>query len=195
MKTKYWSLILICCLLLGITIQNGFGEGEFVGPDWLPKAKGSVDANGLHDPVVELKGFPLDAMGNINWVQGLNDGLFSPRAFLGPVEDFAAPDFNIVRIVPIATMPDVVYPHKPHVQIFHCNNCHPKIFVMKAGANPINMYKIAQGEYCGQCHGKVAFPITNCFRCHSKPKDPSYKGPAAYIDLPPDQRITQSAKP
>ena len=28
-------------------------------------------------------------------------------------------------------------------------------------------FKILQGEYCGQCHGAVAFPLTQCLRCHS----------------------------
>jgi c(7)-type cytochrome triheme protein len=41
---------------------------------------------------------------------------------------------------------------------------------MKRGANPISMVKIVNGEFCGRCHGRVAFPISNCARCHVKPK-------------------------
>ena len=29
------------------------------------------------------------------------------------------------------------------------------------------MMLILQGEKCGLCHGAVAFPLTECLRCHS----------------------------
>jgi hypothetical protein len=29
------------------------------------------------------------------------------------------------------------------------------------------MQKILDGEQCGVCHGAVAFPLTECRRCHS----------------------------
>jgi c(7)-type cytochrome triheme protein len=67
-------------------------------------------------------------------------------------------------------MPNVVFPHFPHTYWLDCGNCHPDIFVMKKGANPISMVKIVNGEFCGRCHGRVAFPISNCSRCHVKPK-------------------------
>lgn len=134
--------------------------------DWIPKAKGEPNENGLHDPAVELEGFPKDAQGNINWVKALDGGKFSPKGSLNPqdpaIKEF---DFDVLRF-PAGSMPDVVYPHKAHTQILDCWNCHPKIFEMKAGANPITMVKIMQGEYCGRCHGKVSFPLNDCFRCH-----------------------------
>jgi hypothetical protein len=34
----------------------------------------------------------------------------------------------------------------------------------------MHMTKIAAGEYCGRCHDRVAFPLTDCLRCHVKPK-------------------------
>jgi c(7)-type cytochrome triheme protein len=41
---------------------------------------------------------------------------------------------------------------------------------MKQGANPVSMDRIIRGEYCGRCHGVVAFPFTDCLRCHSRLK-------------------------
>lgn len=165
--------------------QIVMAEEGFVGPDWLPKAVGQPDGNSLHDPFVEMKKFPLDEAGNIDWVKTLNMGLIQPKGFLAPVEDLPPPDFNIVRIV-TGTMPDVVFPHKTHLRFLHCSNCHPKIFKMGAGANPITMDKVRAGEYCGRCHGKVAFPITmtTCYRCHSRSKDPKYSGPRAFLEVP-----------
>jgi cytochrome c551/c552 len=33
------------------------------------------------------------------------------------------------------------------------------------------MAAILMGEKCGVCHGKVAFPVSECRLCHSKKKD------------------------
>ena len=44
-------------------------------------------------------------------------------------------------------------------------------FVEKAGANKLNMQAILNGEQCGLCHGAVAFPLTECNRCHSVPNE------------------------
>ncbi len=67
-----------------------------------------------------------------------------------------------------AEMPPVVFPHWFHRIRFKCKVCHPDIFVMKAGANPVTMIKIIQGEYCGRCHnGRIAWAPLYCDRCHS----------------------------
>ena len=69
-----------------------------------------------------------------------------------------------------AGMPMVLFPHRAHTEWLDCENCHDKIFKAKQGANPVNMFAILQGEYCGQCHGAVSFPLTQCYRCHSVPR-------------------------
>jgi hypothetical protein len=33
------------------------------------------------------------------------------------------------------------------------------------------MAAILLGEKCGVCHGKVAFPVSECRLCHSKKKE------------------------
>lgn len=65
---------------------------------------------------------------------------------------------------------NVRFSHKVHTFWLSCKICHPGIFKAKNGANQFTMYDIWQGEYCGRCHGKVAFPpkgYDNCRRCHS----------------------------
>jgi c(7)-type cytochrome triheme protein len=78
-------------------------------------------------------------------------------------------DLNIVREVK-GSMPDVVYPHKQHTEWLDCSNCHPSIFVPQKGANQISMASILLGQKCGVCHGKVAFPVSECRLCHSRKK-------------------------
>lgn len=118
--------------------------------------------------VIPLQILPRDNAGNVDWVAALKQGIIKPRDALDPsMSPTPVIDLDIVFKVK-GGLPDVVYPHYPHTQWLMCSNCHPKIFIMQAGANPITQEKIEKGEYCGRCHGKVAFPLSNCTRCHSK---------------------------
>jgi c(7)-type cytochrome triheme protein len=147
--------------------------------------------DGIHDPTNDgtlalqppLQAFNDMARSNagnrVDWVKSLAQGKFAPRA--DRVDPKAAPmvmDLNIVREVK-GSMPDVVYPHKQHTQILDCSNCHPAIFKPQKGANQISMAGILLGEACGVCHGKVAFPVSECRLCHSKPKATATAAPAA----------------
>ncbi|MBL8333703.1 MAG: hypothetical protein JNM08_11380, partial [Rubrivivax sp.] len=67
------------------------------------------------------------------------------------------------------SMPAVKFPHRPHTLWLDCSNCHEQLFKSKAGANRFSMEAILNGEQCGLCHGAVAFPLTECLRCHSVP--------------------------
>ncbi len=72
----------------------------------------------------------------------------------------------------------VVFPHWFHRIRFKCKVCHEDIFIIKKGANDINMSKIMRGQYCGKCHnGLIAWEPLYCDRCHSytgnKPNAPT----------------------
>ncbi len=114
---------------------------------------------------------PKAKLGYVDWVAAVRDGTITPRGSIveGEVE-MTTIDFDVVFKVK-GPLPDVVYPHLPHTEWLDCRNCHPSIFKMQAGSNPVSMQKIVEGEFCGRCHGKVAFPLYDCMRCHSKPKN------------------------
>lgn len=62
-----------------------------------------------------------------------------------------------------------VFPHWIHRIRYKCYACHPALFEMKAGANPITMDAIRAGKSCGSCHdGKTAWGVgfDTCNRCH-----------------------------
>jgi len=112
---------------------------------------------------------PKDAVGGIDWVTALEDGVIEPQTSIDPAH---APQ-QIVLPLDVHLEPEnlplfkVTFPHKQHTEWLACANCHSGIFTMKAGADPITMEKIFAGEYCGECHGKVAFDVaTGCPRCH-----------------------------
>lgn len=143
--------------------------------------------DGIHDPDNEsthillppresFAALPKANSGNrVDWVKALNDGAISPR--YDRYDENAKPvvmDLNIVREVK-GSMPDVVYPHKQHTEWLDCSNCHPEIFIPQKGANSISMAAILLGQKCGVCHGKVAFPVSECRKCHSKRKPKAKK--------------------
>ena len=114
---------------------------------------------------------PKAKMGYVDWVAAIKEGVIKPKDSLDPNAVTMQPlNFDVIFKVNVSGLPDVVYPHYPHTIWLDCRNCHPGIFLMRAGANPVTMGKILKGEYCGRCHGVVAFPISDCFRCHSRPK-------------------------
>ncbi len=117
-----------------------------------------------------LNFLPQTPAGDVDWVSAIRDGLIRPIDSLqsGQVP-IPALDFNVVFPVR-GDLPDVVYPHLGHTLWLDCRNCHPGIFVMQAGANRVTMDAIFKGQFCGQCHGKVAFPLSDCNRCHTRPK-------------------------
>jgi c(7)-type cytochrome triheme protein len=149
-----------------------------------PELKGNLPPpeDGAHDPVNDGTHSlqpPLTAFSNlsksntgnrVDWVKSLDEQSIKPRSDRN--DPSVAPmvmDMNIIREVK-GSMPDVVYPHKQHTQWLDCSNCHPGIFIPQKGANQISMASILLGQKCGVCHGKVAFPVSECRRCHSKSK-------------------------
>ena len=126
----------------------------------------------LQTPREAFETLPDSKSGNyVQWNEAMDQGLIEPRNSLAPVSTPPIVlDLNIVREVK-GSMPDVVYPHKQHTQWLDCSNCHPAIFIPQKGANQISMASILLGEKCGVCHGKVAFPVSECRRCHSRPKE------------------------
>jgi c(7)-type cytochrome triheme protein len=140
------------------------------------------EADGIHDPTADgtmmlqppreaFGALPKSRSGNyVDWNRAVDEMLISPRSDIrNPDATAIVLDLNIVREVK-GSMPDVVYPHKQHTQWLDCANCHPAIFIPMKGANQISMASILMGEKCGVCHGKVAFPVSECRRCHSKAK-------------------------
>lgn len=138
--------------------------------------------DGIHDPANDgthilqppresFAALPNSSSGNrVDWVAALEQGKIAPRFDRDdPNKQPVVMDLNIIREVK-GSMPDVVYPHKQHTEWLDCSNCHPDIFIPKKGANQISMASILLGEDCGVCHGKVAFPIADCRKCHSRKK-------------------------
>lgn len=123
----------------------------------------------LQNPAEAFNRLPADSAGNqVDWHRALNDGYIRPRSRLREDRPVEILD-SVIVMKPSGGIPRVEFPHRAHTQWLDCSNCHDRIFAAKAGGTPMTMGKILEGEYCGVCHGAVAFPLTECNRCHTGP--------------------------
>lgn len=141
--------------------------------------------DGLHDPkspAIRLKQEPGEALGaiaarapdpnignQVRWVRALEVGAINPRTNLWPDTKIRVLDQDIYLNIG-GSQAVVRFPHRQHTMWLDCSNCHDGIFKSVAGTTEIAMLLILEGEQCGVCHGAVAFPLTECARCHSVPQ-------------------------
>ncbi|MBX9634298.1 MAG: hypothetical protein K2X44_04885, partial [Magnetospirillum sp.] len=142
----------------------------------------SLGEDGIHDPAnpglqflqqpdAALRDLPQDRAGNfVNWVEALDGGYIAPRKGVKGDAIMNVINMDVLK-TKTSSMPQVKFPHRQHTAWLGCNNCHPAIFLPQKDGNPITMYAILKGEFCGVCHGKVAFPVADCFHCHNTPVD------------------------
>ncbi len=124
----------------------------------------------LQNPKDVFKNVPADYAGignQVDWVRALAANAIVPRSQLSDTTEVNVLDLDII-MDDTGEMALVRFPHKAHTEWLDCSNCHDKLFKKVAGGNPVNMFAILAGEYCGRCHGAVAFPLTECRRCHSE---------------------------
>lgn len=120
----------------------------------------------LQDPKEVLADYPLDAYLQIDWAMALKQGLLRPAGVLKGKDKNDTLDLDSL-MKDTGDMPAVVFSHQEHTQLIDCAECHPKPFEMLNNGTPVSMKAIRNGQYCGTCHGKVAFPISSCDRCHN----------------------------
>ena len=120
---------------------------------------------------------PKERFGNgLDWEKSEELGLIKPVSFLEGVsiQRRSLSLQNDFALNPtVAGMPGIIFSHKKHTVWNGCELCHPEIFVgVKRGTVKYTMVDNFQGKFCGACHNTVAFPLTDCQRCHSMPVQP-----------------------
>ena len=167
-------------------------QGNEIFDPWKPPIK--IKNEKLY---IALQYLPKDKYGYPDWQAAARKGLLNPinsideyfekkndpsllREGSKAAEDAAEKYLNEISLDDVLfeindrLMFNVRFSHKVHTYWLSCKICHPTIFKAKNGANQFTMYDIWKGEFCGRCHGKVAFPpkgYDNCRRCHSVGKE------------------------
>lgn len=169
----YRRLVAIAALTMGLAPAHLWADGR----SWQPIAKdGLRDPAGpastiLQPPADALRGLAADGTGNqVRWVEALKQQQIQPRSFLHKPVSTGSYDKDVFLNLN-GGMPAVRFPHSVHNEWLDCSNCHDHLFKKKRGASQISMFMILQGEQCGVCHGAVAFPLTECTRCHSMKRE------------------------
>lgn len=181
----------ICLCLGGVTamaekktqkskMSTGKVNKIYLGSDGKPAGTGvsSVPASevyrigrGVHPKALSTPGLPKDKFGLIDWSRMVSKKLISPAdTAQGEKQNTPLFDLDILIKTKGDFVNDVLFSHKAHVYWLDCQNCHTGIFQMARGQNKMTMQGIVEGKWCGTCHGKVSFPLTDCNRCHSRPK-------------------------
>ena len=150
-----------------------------VPAQWRPLAQDGIhDPAGpalgvLQEPREALSPLPRDGAGNfVDWMRAIEARTIRPRATLSRDTEVRVLDTDIMLNLKGGT-PLVRFPHRSHTLWLDCANCHEGLFKSQAGANRLSMLAILQGEQCGVCHGAVAFPLTECRRCHNTARTPA----------------------
>jgi len=121
----------------------------------------------------ELNALPHASSGNgVNWSKAIEKGIITPQHQL----NIKPADMHYGKAVRLEAewynIPPAVFPHERHTKWLDCNNCHPDIFnIKKKTTKHFLMTRILSGEFCGVCHLTVAFPITECRKCHPAMKE------------------------
>jgi len=63
---------------------------------------------------------------------------------------------------------NVTFPHAAHIDMYGCEDCHPRLFRPQQGRNKATMEDMEKGKSCGACHdGDTAFSVAeDCESCH-----------------------------
>ncbi len=116
---------------------------------------------------------PLDRFGFIDWVEMDEKDAFRPLSSIGEEEDTeGVRETQILFKSPLAFMDDILFSHKIHSTWVRCSLCHSSIFKPELGANKVKMIEMKEGKGCGRCHGRVAFTVSDCKRCHNHKGEP-----------------------
>ena len=140
-----------------------------------------LERDGIHDPkdpALPLLQQPAEALSRlpphgggdqVNWDAALEQGLIKPRSNIRPETKFILRETDVL-LDKNGSMAAVRFPHKAHTLWLDCSNCHDKLFKKESSGSGISMLEILNGEQCGVCHGAVAFPLSECKRCHNAPQ-------------------------
>lgn len=135
-----------------------------------PKCHYGVDEYDYGEKLDRLPWFPESPYGNkVNWSEAIEGGDIKPLFCFDKETcktfDFEAPD-DIEVEVRSEIVPPVIFPHKHHTHWLDCLNCHRGNLFLTGGKLRFPNQKIMRRDRCEGCHGRVAFPMDNCGRCH-----------------------------
>ncbi len=150
------------------------GHPAGVGDPNRPPSFAYTKGHGWHPQAITVSSLPKDKFGLVDWAKSVRENRIAPKFSLDPNDDEMPPlKMDVLILAKGDFVDDVIYPHEMHTFWLKCEVCHPNIFIPQRGANNMSMVGIVNGQWCGRCHNKIAFPLADCKRCHVSPKNAS----------------------
>ncbi len=120
------------------------------------------------------RSLPQEPSGLVDWELAERTAFTKPADFVEGISlrpDRLGIDRDFSLSVGGTWLGQVAFSHRKHAAWSGCEGCHPEIFPSTSrGAREFRMKEVAAGDFCGACHGRVAFPIASCLRCHQTPR-------------------------
>ena len=111
-----------------------------------------------------LEILPKDYKKKADWSAALEQGVARPVGGADPRALYATMFKYVFIIAAEKPKNEAYFPHSAHTEWLGCKNCHMSLYPYKR--NPATMKEMRKGASCGACHGKVAFALKQCKRCH-----------------------------
>lgn len=121
---------------------------------------------------------PVDKFSFVDWGWLNKMDVYRSVAKVDGIEpETESHDSKILYPSSMSFIKDAVFDHADHTPRMLCEHCHPKVFKKELGGTSTKMSAMGEGEACGYCHGKTAFKLADCKRCHVRTADePMEKG-------------------
>lgn len=120
--------------------------------------------------------FPLDRLGQIDWTALKESGAYAPLKAVGKDAKDEVRDNTIYFEPRLTFVKGVLFSHTTHSSRIECAACHKEIFDDVLGSTKTSMQEMSTGTACGACHGKTAFKLADCNRCHTLPQGKPVEG-------------------
>ena len=173
------AIIFVWCITANESMTVALAETEYGASSEVQDAESAFleELHYSHQDFLRIyETLPRDEENKVDWERATREGFIEPLASISveSEEEFIM-DLKVVIKFNDMLIKDVVFSHAVHTYWLNCNSCHPRIFRPEIAANRMTMKEIREGQYCGVCHGMVAFPTNvvdapnfraNCLRCH-----------------------------
>ena len=117
---------------------------------------------------------PQDQYSSVDWTKANKEGFIQPRGSIDGKGN--AKEIPLIQAAILykntETADWVNFSHKEHAEWLNCKSCHSDETLDVGFVQPES--KVHTGKQCGYCHGKVAFSLDNCEKCHNTAKTPSH---------------------
>lgn len=157
------------CHMVGTPREEKFRDVEKVDMEKIQKAADRLGVEWHPDRLPDGK-IPVGKFKFVDWTKMNELEVYDSIAKVEGVSEPATKthDSKILYPSPYSFVKDAVFDHAVHTPRMLCEHCHPIVFDRKLSKEKIKMSEMAAGAACGYCHGKTAFKLADCNRCHTR---------------------------